>query len=131
MPARRRMPLPQARPRPRTPSRGGTRGPARGMRGHRRHRLRRGGRTRRRSPQRTGADAGDPPSRAPWRTRGALTHRGRAPGPGGTPMRTLVVRLDNAGDVLLCGPAVRAVAAGSEHVTVVAGPEGADAARLL
>jgi ADP-heptose:LPS heptosyltransferase len=46
-------------------------------------------------------------------------------------MRTLVVRLDNAGDVLLCGPAVRAVAAGSSHVTVLAGPEGADAARLL
>jgi ADP-heptose:LPS heptosyltransferase len=46
-------------------------------------------------------------------------------------MRTLVVRLDNAGDVLLCGPAVRAVAAGSRHVTLLAGPEGADAARLL
>jgi ADP-heptose:LPS heptosyltransferase len=46
-------------------------------------------------------------------------------------MRTLVVRLDNAGDVLLCGPAVRAVAAGSRHVTLLAGPEGAEAARLL
>ncbi|MCW2862296.1 MAG: ADP-heptose:LPS heptosyltransferase [Actinoallomurus sp.] len=46
-------------------------------------------------------------------------------------MRTLVVRLDNAGDVLLCGPAVRAVAAGSAHVTLLAGPEGAAAARLL
>jgi ADP-heptose:LPS heptosyltransferase len=46
-------------------------------------------------------------------------------------MRTLVVRLDNAGDVLLCGPAVRAAAAGSRYVTLLAGPAGADAARLL
>ena len=45
--------------------------------------------------------------------------------------RGLVVRLDNAGDVLLAGPAVRAVAAHCEHVTVLAGPRGADAARLL
>jgi ADP-heptose:LPS heptosyltransferase len=43
----------------------------------------------------------------------------------------LVVRLDNAGDVLLAGPAVRAVAAGSRRVTMLAGPNGADAARLL
>lgn len=44
---------------------------------------------------------------------------------------TLVVRLDNAGDVVLAGPAVRAVAAGSDRVTVLAGPNGAGAARLL
>jgi ADP-heptose:LPS heptosyltransferase len=44
---------------------------------------------------------------------------------------TLVVRLDNAGDVLLAGPAVRAVAAGSDRVSVLAGPHGASAARLL
>jgi ADP-heptose:LPS heptosyltransferase len=44
---------------------------------------------------------------------------------------TLVVRLDNAGDVLLAGPAVRAVAAGNDLVTVLAGPHGASAARLL
>lgn len=43
---------------------------------------------------------------------------------------TLVVRLDNAGDVLLTGPAVRAVAA-SGRVTLLAGPQGAAAARLL
>ena len=43
----------------------------------------------------------------------------------------LVVRLDNAGDVLLAGPAVRAVAAGSRRVTVLAGPHGTAAARLL
>jgi ADP-heptose:LPS heptosyltransferase len=35
-----------------------------------------------------------------------------------------VVRLDNAGDVLLAGPAVRAVAAGSDRVTMLAGPHG-------
>jgi ADP-heptose:LPS heptosyltransferase len=45
--------------------------------------------------------------------------------------RGLVVRLDNTGDVLLAGPAVRAVAASCEHVTVLAGPRGAAAARLL
>src|SRR4051794_11074188 len=45
--------------------------------------------------------------------------------------RTLVVRLDAAGDVLLAGPAVRAAAAGSTHLAFLAGPRGADAARLL
>lgn len=44
---------------------------------------------------------------------------------------TLVVRLDSMGDVLICGPAVRAVAAGSARVTVLAGPRGANAAELL
>jgi ADP-heptose:LPS heptosyltransferase len=44
---------------------------------------------------------------------------------------TLVVRLDSMGDVLLAGPAVRAVAYGSRRVTFLAGPLGADAARLL
>ncbi|MEU2222929.1 glycosyltransferase family 9 protein [Streptomyces sp. NPDC018347] len=46
-------------------------------------------------------------------------------------MRSLVVRLDSFGDVLLAGPAVRAVAARSTHVTLLCGPRGADAARLL
>ncbi|GGW41494.1 glycosyl transferase [Streptomyces lucensis JCM 4490] len=46
-------------------------------------------------------------------------------------MKTLVVRLDSFGDVLLAGPAVRAVAARSSHVTLLCGPRGADAARLL
>jgi ADP-heptose:LPS heptosyltransferase len=45
--------------------------------------------------------------------------------------RTLTVRLDNAGDVLLAGPALRAVAAGSERVTLLAGPHGVAAGRLL
>jgi ADP-heptose:LPS heptosyltransferase len=46
-------------------------------------------------------------------------------------MNTLVARLDNMGDVLLAGPAVRAVAAASERVTFLAGPHGAAAAALL
>lgn len=46
-------------------------------------------------------------------------------------MRTLVVRLDSFGDVLLAGPAVRAVAAHSHHVTLLCGPRGEPAARLL
>lgn len=44
--------------------------------------------------------------------------------------RTLVARLDNAGDVLLAGPAVRAAAA-SADVVLLCGPRGAGAARLL
>jgi ADP-heptose:LPS heptosyltransferase len=43
----------------------------------------------------------------------------------------LVVRLDNDGDVLLAGPAVRAVAAGAERVTLLCGPRGRQAAALL
>jgi ADP-heptose:LPS heptosyltransferase len=44
---------------------------------------------------------------------------------------SLVARLDNAGDVLLAGPAVRAIAAGSRRVTMLCGPQGEAAARLL
>ncbi|GII86730.1 glycosyl transferase [Sphaerisporangium siamense] len=43
----------------------------------------------------------------------------------------LVARLDNAGDVLLAGPAVRAVAAGARRVVLLTGPNGGQAARLL
>ncbi|MER7555575.1 glycosyltransferase family 9 protein [Nocardioides sp. NPDC126508] len=46
-------------------------------------------------------------------------------------MRTLVVRLDSMGDVLLAGPAVRAMAATSDHVTMLCGPRGREAAELL
>lgn len=45
--------------------------------------------------------------------------------------RVLVARLDNAGDVLLAGPAVRAVAHSADHVCFLAGPRGAAAAALL
>jgi ADP-heptose:LPS heptosyltransferase len=43
----------------------------------------------------------------------------------------LVARLDGAGDVLLAGPAVRAVAATASRVTFLAGSSGQAAARLL
>ncbi|WP_413451748.1 glycosyltransferase family 9 protein [Georgenia phoenicis] len=45
-------------------------------------------------------------------------------------MSTLAVRLDNDGDVLLTGPAVRALAA-HDDVDLLASPTGAAAARLL
>ncbi|MDQ3641556.1 MAG: glycosyltransferase family 9 protein, partial [Actinomycetota bacterium] len=45
--------------------------------------------------------------------------------------RVLIARLDNDGDVLLAGPAVRAVAAGAERVTLLCGHRGEAAARLL
>lgn len=45
--------------------------------------------------------------------------------------RALVVRLDSFGDVLLAGPAVRAVAARAGHVTFLCGSRGEPAARLL
>lgn len=44
--------------------------------------------------------------------------------------RVLVARSDNAGDVLLAGPAVRAVAAGAQ-VVLLCGPAGEAAGRLL
>src|SRR4051794_8583222 len=43
----------------------------------------------------------------------------------------LVARQDSAGDVLLLGPALRAIAAGARRVTLLCGPLGASAARLL
>ncbi len=45
--------------------------------------------------------------------------------------RVLVARLDSVGDVLVSGPAVRAVAASGADVVLLAGPQGAPAARLL
>ena len=46
--------------------------------------------------------------------------------------RVLVTRLDGAGDVLLAGPAIRAVAARPDaEVTLLCGPAGAAAGRLL
>ncbi|MFB9673991.1 glycosyltransferase family 9 protein [Streptosporangium vulgare] len=43
----------------------------------------------------------------------------------------LVARVDNAGDVLLAGPAVRAVAASAREVVLLTGPYGRAAAELL
>ncbi|MFC0526953.1 HAD-IIIA family hydrolase [Phytohabitans kaempferiae] len=52
----------------------------------------------------------------------------------GTPARrgtVLVARPDSAGDVLVTGPAIRAVAAGAERVVMLCGPRGRRAAELL
>ncbi|MFJ2260337.1 glycosyltransferase family 9 protein [Streptomyces sp. NPDC087844] len=46
-------------------------------------------------------------------------------------MKALVVCLDGMTGVLLAGPAVRAVAAGADHVTLMCGPRGESAAALL
>jgi ADP-heptose:LPS heptosyltransferase len=43
----------------------------------------------------------------------------------------LIARLDNAGDVLLAGPTVRAVAAHVDRVVMLTGPHGSAAATLL
>lgn len=43
----------------------------------------------------------------------------------------LVARLDNDGDVLLAGPAIRAAARDAERVTLLCGPRGFQAAALL
>ena len=43
----------------------------------------------------------------------------------------LVARLDSMGDVLLSGPAIRAVARTAKRVVVLAGPRGEQAAKLL
>jgi histidinol-phosphate phosphatase family protein len=65
---------------------------------------------------------------------GILTRQRRltapAPAPGRN-RRVLVVRSDSAGDVLVTGPAVRAVAAGADRVVLLCGPRGRAAAELL
>jgi ADP-heptose:LPS heptosyltransferase len=43
----------------------------------------------------------------------------------------IVARLDSAGDVLITGPAVRAIAARHDRVVMLAGPRGREAAELL
>nr|MDT0656579.1 HAD-IIIA family hydrolase [Micromonospora sp. DSM 115978] len=47
------------------------------------------------------------------------------------PRRVLVARPDSAGDVLVTGPAIRAVAAGADRVVMLCGPRGRAAAELL
>ncbi|MER7282322.1 HAD-IIIA family hydrolase [Dactylosporangium sp. NPDC000244] len=48
-----------------------------------------------------------------------------------TAATVVVVRPDSAGDVLLTGPAIRAVAAGAARVVLLCGPRGRAAAELL
>lgn len=64
----------------------------------------------------------------PFRPRAGITRCGELSYP--ARKRTLIVRLDNPGEVLLAGPAVRAVARTS-HVTFLTAPGGAEAAALL
>lgn len=45
--------------------------------------------------------------------------------------RVLAVRLDSDGDVLMTGPAIRAIAASADEVVAVVGPRGRQAAALL
>jgi ADP-heptose:LPS heptosyltransferase len=65
---------------------------------------------------------------------GAGSAHGRGPGAGADVSRpdhhVLAVRADSMGDVLVTGPAIRAIAA-KARVTVMAGPDGAAAAGLL
>jgi histidinol-phosphate phosphatase family protein len=63
------------------------------------------------------------------RTRLSPARAEPAPAPRGR--RVLVVRSDALGDVLLTGPAIRAVAARAAHVTLLCGPRGRAAAELL
>lgn len=53
------------------------------------------------------------------------------PAPGRDAGRVLVARPDSAGDVLVTGPAIRAVAASADRVTMLCGPRGRSAAELL
>ncbi|MGP3913525.1 glycosyltransferase family 9 protein [Nonomuraea sp. 10N515B] len=66
----------------------------------------------------------------PARARAEQTERAAAKSAGGRG-RVLVARLDDAGDVLLTGPAVRAVRTLAEEVVFLAGPNGRAAAELL
>jgi histidinol-phosphate phosphatase family protein len=58
---------------------------------------------------------------------GSAVDAGLAPGG----RRVLAVRADSAGDVLLCGPAIRALADRAARVTLLCGPRGKQAAALL
>jgi histidinol-phosphate phosphatase family protein len=61
-------------------------------------------------------------------TRSSLVTPAERPGTAGT---VLVVRSDSAGDVLVTGPAIRAVAHGAQRVVLLCGPRGRAAAELL
>jgi ADP-heptose:LPS heptosyltransferase len=81
-----------------------------------------------------GSQAGREPGRGAGRP--GAPERGRcfgvsSAGSCGAVRNVLVVRLDSAGDVLLAGPAIRAVAAGGCRAVLLAGPRGREAAGLL
>src|SRR5207248_1912056 len=77
-------------------------------------------------PRGHGADAGDARARGCRRGRRCpQPARGRRSAAGsGVMSATLVARMDSAGDVLLAGPAIRAVAAGAGPVAALCGHRG-------
>ncbi|WP_435831817.1 HAD-IIIA family hydrolase [Catellatospora methionotrophica] len=87
--------------------------------------------------QTCGAAAASAPYHAPTMFAAAewILARGRLlrPGPAGAdePGNVLAVRAGSAGDVLLAGPALRALAARASSVTLLTGPPGVPAGRLL
>ncbi|WP_433306295.1 HAD-IIIA family hydrolase [Actinoplanes sp. CA-030573] len=62
---------------------------------------------------------------------GSAPERAGGPAHGRGHGTVLVVRSDSAGDVLVTGPAIRAVAAGADRVVLLCGPRGRAAAELL
>jgi HAD superfamily hydrolase (TIGR01662 family) len=60
-----------------------------------------------------------------------LSRAALAPAPRRRGGHVLAVRSDSAGDVLLTGPALRALAAGADRLTLLCGPRGEAAAALL
>jgi histidinol-phosphate phosphatase family protein len=72
----------------------------------------------------------EPMSGAEHRSGAAGVRRAGVARPGGG-RTVLVVRSDSAGDVLVTGPGIRAVAAGAERVVLLCGPRGRSAADLL
>ena len=69
--------------------------------------------------------------RGPTRQTALAPAAGRARARRGRSGCVLVARPDSAGDVLLTGPAIRAVAAGAQRVVLLCGPRGRAAAELL
>ncbi|MGC5053027.1 HAD-IIIA family hydrolase [Micromonospora sp. DT48] len=70
------------------------------------------------------------PAESVARAGATVARRVRVKGPGNG-RTVLVVRSDSAGDVLVTGPGIRAVAAGARRVVLLCGPRGRAAADLL
>jgi histidinol-phosphate phosphatase family protein len=78
-----------------------------------------------------GGDRHRAAGRSEWPPRSRPAGRSEWPPRSRPAGRVLVVRSDSSGDVLLAGPAVRAVAASAEQVVLLCGPRGRAAAELL
>ncbi|HLK43893.1 MAG TPA: glycosyltransferase family 9 protein [Thermoleophilia bacterium] len=76
--------------------------------------------------------SGEPSAHAPGTDeRPTADGSGAPPGEKTQTSRLLAVRLDGLGDVILTGPAIRALAACCDSLTLLTGPAGAEAAALL